>query len=145
MQRLGSFVPPVPDGFTKSTSSKEQRREIKNTIWRLVKRFWEEEEQLTFGRRFPTTGLPAYLTKADDSVIRFVSYPEYDDSVPIAALGVLPQHQGSGVGSKLVEKVEAEVRKRERENCLLRRRTTICQSWAFASIWGFNCSKSNPT
>lgn len=102
----------------KEVTSDEEKQEIGE----LVYRFWGEQEQLTFDRKFRVSELPAYAAKIGNNTIGFASFAEADDAIIIVALGVTPQHQISGVGRSLIEKVEAEAKK------LLKKRLLVSTS-----------------
>jgi ribosomal protein S18 acetylase RimI-like enzyme len=74
----------------------------------LVKRFWGEEEQLTFGRVFGVVELPSYVARTKGRIVGFVSFTDFNDALLIVALAVEPDCQGSGVGASLIKKVETE-------------------------------------
>jgi ribosomal protein S18 acetylase RimI-like enzyme len=92
------------------TSNKERKK-----IREFVQRFWGEQEQLTFDRKFIVAKLPAYTAKVRSTIIGFISFADMDDAVIIVALGVLPTYQGSGVGRSLVKKVEDKAKKLRRK------------------------------
>jgi ribosomal protein S18 acetylase RimI-like enzyme len=103
----------------KYTLNKVTANEEKEKIQKFVQKFWGEQEQLTFDRKFMVTELPTYAVKLKNAVIGFVSFKEVDDAVIIVALGVLPQYQGSGVGKSLIEKVEDEAKKLRKNRLLV--------------------------
>lgn len=119
-------------------------RKDEKTIRSLVKRYWGEEEQLTFGRTFSVAGLPTYLAKRGNRNAGFLSYSDHDDSVLIVALGVLPQHQGSGVGSELVGKVEAEARRRKKSKLLVSTSNDDLPALGFYQHLGFQLYEVKP-
>jgi ribosomal protein S18 acetylase RimI-like enzyme len=96
----------------------EEREKIRE----FVQRFWGEEEQLTFDRKFMVAELPAYVAKVENNIIGFVSFTEANEAIIVVALGVSPQYQSSGVGRSLIEKVEAEAKK------LLKKRLLVSTS-----------------
>ncbi len=96
----------------------EEREKIRE----FAQRFWGEEEQLTFDRKFMVAELPAYVAKVENNIIGFVSFTEANEAIIVVALGVSPQYQSSGVGRSLIEKVEAEAKK------LLKKRLLVSTS-----------------
>ena len=86
----------------------------RKTIQEFVKRFWGEEEQIAFGRKFIVAKLPAYAAKKGKSVIGFISFSETDDAIIIIALGILPKYQNSSIGKSLIEKVQNMAKKLKR-------------------------------
>jgi ribosomal protein S18 acetylase RimI-like enzyme len=83
----------------------------RSAVQKFVKRFWGEELQLTFDRKFTVSELPAYVARVRNSVVGFVSFSSIGDALIVVALGVLPSYQGVGIGSRLIKSVEAEARK----------------------------------
>ena len=111
--------------------------EERETVRELVRRFWGEEEQLTFGRKFMVAELPTYAAKVGNNIIGFVSFTEADDAIIIAALGVLPLYQGSGVGTGLVEKVEDEAKRMHKKRLLVSTSNDDLPALAFYQSLGF--------
>jgi ribosomal protein S18 acetylase RimI-like enzyme len=126
------------------TTSKARTEEEMNEIRELVRRFWGEERQLTFDREFEVTDLPAYVAKAEDRLIGFVSVAEVPDAVVIVALGVLPRYQGSGVGSGLVEKIEDEAARMHKERVLVSTSNDDLPALAFYQSMGFQIYEVRP-
>jgi GNAT superfamily N-acetyltransferase len=120
----------------KVTLDKEKKK-----IQEFVKRFWGEEEQLTFDRKFIVAELPAYLAKSRSNIIGFVSFAKLRDAIIIVALGVLPQYQNAGIGKSLIEKVEAETKKLGKKNCWFQHQMTIYQPWHFTRVSAFKFTK----
>jgi len=83
----------------------------RSAVRKFVRRFWGEEEQLTFERKFMVAELPAIVAKVQDAVIGFISFSPTSDALLVVALGVLPRYQCRGIGSRLIKKVEDEARK----------------------------------
>ena len=75
--------------FTVRRATSEGER---STIRKFVTRFWGEEEQMTFDRKFAVAELPAYVAKVENDTIGFISFGETSDAVIVVALGVLPQY-----------------------------------------------------
>ena len=113
-------------------------------IREFVKRFWGEEEQLTFDRKFIAAELPAYLAKSGSDVIGFVSFAELRDAIIIVALGILPQYQNAGVGKSLIEKVEAETRKLGKKKLLVSTSNDDLPALAFYQSLGFQIYEVKP-
>lgn len=125
--------------INKATSSKE-----KVTIRKLVKRFWGEEEQLAFDRKFIVSKLSAYTAKSTKDVLGFVSFTETADAMLIIALGVLPQYQNSGIGRGLVEKAEAEAKKLQKKRLLVSTSNDDLPALAFYQSLGFQIYEIKP-
>jgi ribosomal protein S18 acetylase RimI-like enzyme len=113
-------------------------------IQEFVKRFWGEEEQLTFDRKFIVAELPAYLAKAGSNIIGFVSFSELHDAIIIVALGILPQYQNAGVGKRLIEKVEAETKRLGKKKLLISTSNDNLPALAFYQPLGFQIYEVKP-
>ena len=124
------------DGAT----SEEKKKEIGG----FVRRFWGEEEQLTFDRKFKVTELPAYVARFKESLVGFISTAEVDDAIIIVALGVLPQYQSSGVGKGLVKKVEDEAIRRKKKRLLVSTSNDDLPALAFYQSVGFQIYEAKP-
>jgi len=118
--------------------------EEKETIKKMVERFWGEPQQLTFGRRFIVAELPAYLAKSGGDVIGFVSFAEVDDAIIIVALGILPQYQNAGVGKSLIEKVEAETKRLGKKKLIVSTSNDDLPALACYQSLGFQIYKVKP-
>ena len=126
------------------TVRKITSEEERSVIRKLVKNFWGEEEQLTFDREFTVGELPGYAAKVDDNIIGFVSIAETGDVVIIAALGVLPQYQCSGVGSRLIAKVEGEAKRLRKRRVLVSTSNDDLPALAFYQSLGFQIYEVKP-
>jgi ribosomal protein S18 acetylase RimI-like enzyme len=127
--------------YTVRKITSEEERSI---IRKLVKNFWGEEEQLTFDREFAVAELPGYVAKVDNSIIGFVSIAETGDAVTVVALGILPQYQCSGVGSRLVEKVEGEAKRLRKRRVLVSTSNDDLPALAFYQSRGFQIYEVKP-
>lgn len=123
----------------------------KEKIQEFVQRFWGEEEQLTFDRKFTVSELPAYIARLEkgkdtssSSVIGFVSFTEAEDSILIVALGVLPQYQNSGVGRRLIKKVEDEAKSIRKRRLLVSTSNDDLPVLAFYQSLGFQIYDVKP-
>ncbi len=110
----------------------------------LVKKFWGEEEQLTFGEKYVVAKLPAYAAKTNNRLIGFVSFADMIHTLIIVALGVLPQYQCSNVGSKLVKKVECEARKLGKREILVSTSNDDLPALAFYQSLDFRILEVKP-
>jgi N-acetylglutamate synthase-like GNAT family acetyltransferase len=120
--------------------SKEDTMQIRE----LVKRFWGEQEQLTFDREFKVAELPAYVAKADGGLVGFVSFTEVSDAMLVVALGVLPQYQFSGVGKSLIEKVENEAKRTHKSRLFVSTSNDDLPALAFYQSIGFQIFEVKP-
>jgi len=118
----------------------QERKKIRE----FVQRFWGEEEQLTFDRKFMVAELPAYAAKLENNTIGFVSFVEMDDAILIVALGVLPRYQDSGVGRSLIEKVEAEAKRLLKKRLLVSTSNDDLPALAFYQSLGFQIYEVKP-
>lgn len=123
----------------KATSDKERK-----TIREFVQRFWGEQEQMTFNRKFTVGKLSAYAAKSGNNIIGFVSYAELTDAILIVALGILPQYQNTGIGRSLVEKIEAEARGLRKKKLLVSTSNDDLPALAFYQSLGFQIYEVKP-
>jgi len=124
----------------KVTLDKERKK-----IREVVQRFWGEEEQLTFDRKFIVAELPTYVAKkSGNDVIGFVSFAEVDDAIIIVALGILPKYQNAGVGKSLIEKVEAETKRLRKKKLLVSTSNDDLPALAFYQSLGFQIYEVKP-
>lgn len=121
-------------------SSEEKKKEI----CEFVRRFWGEEEQLTFDRRFKVTELPGHVAKLEDKVVGFVSTAEVGEAIIIVALGVLPDYQDLGIGKRLVEQVEEEAVRRKKKKLLVSTSNDDLPALAFYQTLGFQIYEVKP-
>jgi ribosomal protein S18 acetylase RimI-like enzyme len=110
----------------------------------LAQRFWGEDEQLTFNRKFSVTNLPTYAARVDGSVAGFVSFAETDDYVIIVALGILPKYQNAGVSRSLIERVEAEAKRSRKKEILVSTSNDDLPALAFYQGLGFQIYEMKP-
>ena len=118
----------------------QERKKIRE----FVQRFWGEEEQLTFDRKFMVAELPAFAAKLENNIIGFISFTEADDAVIIVASGMLPQHQSSGVGTSLIEKVETEAKRMRKKRLLVSTSNDDLPALAFYQSLGFQIYEVKP-
>lgn len=123
----------------KATSEKEKAQ-----IQKFVKRFWGEEEQFTFDKRYTVADLPTYIAQANASIAGFVSIAETDDALIIVALGVLPEYQDAGAGRSLIAKVEAEAKKLKKKRLLVSTSNDDLPALAFYQALGFQIYDVKP-
>jgi len=88
--------------------------------------------------------LPAYAAKIGKEIAGFVSFTEMDDALIIAALGTLPQFQNAGVGRSLIEKIEAEARRRKKTRLLVSTSNDDLPALAFYQLLGFQIYEVKP-
>jgi ribosomal protein S18 acetylase RimI-like enzyme len=118
--------------------------EERTAIRKLVKRFWGEEEQLTFDKKFVVAELQAYVAKVRGSVIGFVSFTETKEAVVIVALGVSPRYQGFGIGRQLIEKVETEANRLRKRRVFVSTSNDDLPALAFYQSLGFQVYEVKP-
>jgi len=119
-------------------------KEEKGRIREFVKRFWGEQEQLAFDKRLVVAELSAYAAKVKGSIVGFVSFAEAEDAIIIAALGILPKHQNSGIGKSLVKKVETEGKKMRKKKLLVSTSNDDLPALAFYQSLGFQIYEVEP-
>jgi ribosomal protein S18 acetylase RimI-like enzyme len=116
----------------------------RETIRKLVRQFWGEEEQLTFGRLFRVADLPTLIAKNENGVLGFISTADADDSTIIVTLGILPQYQDSGIGTALMNTVEMEAKRKERKRMLVSTSNDDLPALAFYQKRGFQIYEVKP-
>ncbi len=134
----------VTDGKVGAKIDKLRTDAERNAIRELVQQFWGEQEQVTFDRKLTIAELPAFVAKIRDKVIGFAAFTETDDSIIIAALGILPRYQGSGLGRKLVAKVEETAKKMGKRNLLVSTSNDDLPALAFYQTIGFQIVEVKP-
>jgi len=118
--------------------------EEKEKIRQFVQRFWGEQEQLSFDRKFMVAELPAYAAKLENNIIGFISFTEANDAIIIVALAVLPLYQSSGVGTSLIEKVELEAKRLQKKKLLVSTSNDDLPALAFYQSLGFQIYEVKP-
>jgi ribosomal protein S18 acetylase RimI-like enzyme len=78
----------------------------------LALTFWGETEVECFDRVYHVLELPAFVVRANDEVVGFLSYAAEGDALNIVMLNILPEHQGAGLGTELVKAVVEEAQRR---------------------------------
>jgi ribosomal protein S18 acetylase RimI-like enzyme len=116
----------------------------KEKIREFVRRLWGEQEQLAFDRRFMVSELPACVARKGKEIVGFISFAETEDAVIIVALGVLPECQNAGVGRGLIEEVEAEAKRREKQKLLVSTSNDDLPALAFYQSLGFQIYEVKP-
>ena len=116
----------------------------RSAVRKFVRRFWGEEEQLTFDKRFAVVGLPAYVAKVQEGVIGFISFSPISDAIIVVALGVLPRYQCCGIGSRLIKKVEVEARRLGKGKVLVSTSNDDLPALSFYQSRGFQIYQVNP-
>jgi ribosomal protein S18 acetylase RimI-like enzyme len=142
--KLRTVCPSCSKNHTLGFSISKITPNDKAKIREFAKRFWGEEEQLTFDRKFIVTKLPAYTAKIGKEIAGFVSFTEMDYALIIVALGVLPQFQNAGVGRSLIKKAEAEARKRKKKSLLVSTSNDDLPALAFYQRLGFQIYEVKP-
>lgn len=118
----------------------EERTEIRE----LVQRFWGEDEQWTYDKKFAVTGLPAYIAKSTEKTIGFISFTETRNAILIVALGVLPEYQDLGIGSDLIRRVEKAAKETNKIQLLVSTSNDDLPALAFYQSLGFQILKVKP-
>jgi len=126
------------------TIVKAKTKKEKEKIREFVERFWGEQEQLTFDKRFIVAELPTYIAKEKDSIVGFISFAETEDATIIVALGILPQCQNAGVGKALIKKVEAETKRLSKKQLLVSTSNDDLPALAFYQSLGFQIYEVKP-
>jgi len=126
--------------YTISEISEEEREPIR----KLVRKFWGEDEQLTFDRKFTVAELPGYVAKLKSKTIGFISTADADNARIIVALGVLPDYQGCGVGKDLVMKVQDEAVRDNKKMLLVSTSNDDLPALGFYQSLGFQIYEVKP-
>jgi ribosomal protein S18 acetylase RimI-like enzyme len=109
-----------------------------------VARFWGEEEQLTFDKKFNVAELPGYVAKARKKTLGFISTADADEATIIVALGVLPDYQGCGVGKNLIKRLEREASRKGRKVLLVSTSNDDLPALGFYQSLGFQIYEVKP-
>ena len=128
----------------KYTIAKANTNKEKEKIREFVKRFWAEQEQLTFNKKFIVADLPTYIAKVKDNVIGFISYAEAGNTIIIVALGVLPKYQNASIGKSLIKKVEQEAKKQQKKKLLVSTSNDDLPALAFYQNLSFQICEVKP-
>jgi ribosomal protein S18 acetylase RimI-like enzyme len=131
----------IPLKYTVERISSDAER---TTIRKLTRRFWGEENQLTFDRKISVARLPGYVAKLKGKVIGFVSAAYTDDAAIIVALGVLPRYQGSGIGKRLIKKTEYDAVRRKKKKLLVSTSNDDLPALVFYQALGFQLYEVKP-
>jgi ribosomal protein S18 acetylase RimI-like enzyme len=101
--------------YTIEKTTQEERESIR----KFVRKFWGEEEQLTFGRKFIVSELPGYVAKVLEKTVGFISCADADDAMIIVALAVSPKYQGCGIGKHLINRVQNDAMESKKKELLV--------------------------
>jgi ribosomal protein S18 acetylase RimI-like enzyme len=134
----------VMNNSQKYSISRTSVAKDKEHIREFVQKFWGEQEQLTFDRRFLVTELPTYTARNGKEIVGFVSFAEIENAVIIVALGILPEFQNAGVGRDLIKETEAEARRRRKQMLLVATSNDDLPALAFYQSLGFQIYEVKP-
>lgn len=121
------------------TSQKETE-----SIRKFVRKFWGEEEQLTFDRKFNVAELPGYVAKTKGKTLGFISTADAGNAKMIVALSVLPEYQGCGVGKKLIARLQDEAVKENKKMLLVSTSNDDLPALGFYQSLGFQIYEVKP-
>ncbi len=142
--RIGTVCPECIRKTRLKYAIKSPGPDDRKTIRKFAKRFWGEEEQLTFGRFLSVAELPGYVAKKENKVLGFISTTDIDDSTIIVALAILPQYQDSGIGTALINVVERETKRKKRKRLLVSTSNDDLPALAFYQSQGFQIYEVKP-
>ena len=125
------------------TIEKTSERE-KASIREFVKRFWGEEEQLTFDRKFLVSELSGYVVKVEERTVGFISFAAVEDAMIIVALVVLPKYQGCGIGKHLISKAQKEAIISKKKELLVSTSNDDLPALGFYQSQGFQIYEVKP-
>jgi ribosomal protein S18 acetylase RimI-like enzyme len=126
-----------------STIEKTSKRE-KASIREFVRKFWGEEEQLTFDKKFVVSELPGYVVKVEEKTVGFISFADTDDAIIIVALAVSPKYQGCGIGKNLIKKVQNDAMKIKKKELLVSTSNDDLPALGFYQSQGFQIYEVKP-
>jgi ribosomal protein S18 acetylase RimI-like enzyme len=118
--------------------------EEKSYVRSLVRRFWGEEQQLTFDRKFDVAELPVFIAKVKSKIAGFISFSSTGDTLVIVALGIIPMYQNRGIGSGLIQKVETEARRLKTKRILVSTSNDDLPALGFYQSHGFQVYDVKP-
>jgi ribosomal protein S18 acetylase RimI-like enzyme len=125
------------------TIGKTSEKEIES-IRKLVRKFWGEDEQLTFDRQFTVAELPGYVAKLKSKTLGFISTADAGNAKIIVALGVLPDYQGCGIGKSLILKLQDEAVRENRKMLLVSTSNDDLPALGFYQSLGFQIYEVKP-
>lgn len=109
-----------------------------------MKQFWGEDEQLAFNKTYTIKKLPAYIARTKQNIIGFISCTQTKNATLIVALGILPQHQNTGIGKRLLAKVETEAKQHQKKRLLVSTSNDDLPALAFYQHLGFQIYHVKP-
>lgn len=131
---------PICYTITKATTTKQKQQ-----IQKLTRQFWGEPEQLAFNKTYTITKLPAYIaTTKQNRIIGFITYTQTKNATLIVALGILPQHQNTGVAKRLLAKVKIEAKQQHKKRLLISTSNDDLPALAFYQRLGFQIIQVKP-
>jgi ribosomal protein S18 acetylase RimI-like enzyme len=142
--RLRTICPDCTEKTRLKFSVEKTTKAAESEIRRLVRKFWGEEEQLTFDRRFIVSELRGYVAHVKEELAGFISLADVSDAVIIVALGVLSQYQGSGIGKRLVQEAENEAGERKKRWLLVSTSNDDLPAIGFYQSIGFQIFRVKP-
>ncbi|MEA2090014.1 MAG: GNAT family N-acetyltransferase [Thermoproteota archaeon] len=125
-------------------SVRENTKEDRNEIRRMVKLFWGEPEQLVFDKKYVVDELPAFIAESTGRIVGFLSYAELGADFLTVALGVTPNYQGAGIGRRLVQAAENKAETLSKKRMLVSTSNDDLPALAFYQSLGFQIFEVNP-
>ena len=117
---------------------REASSEDKEIIRQLVRYFWGEDIQVSFGMKFLVAELPAFVAVVDRHIAGFISYYDFNsEAILIVCAGVLPKYQGAGIGKALIKAVEDKARSLSKRKVLVSTTNDNLTALAFYQLLGF--------
>ena len=126
--------------YTISKTSEKEREPIR----KLVRKFWGEDEQLTFDGKFTVTELPGYVAKLKSKTLGFISTADAGTVKIIVALGVLSDYQGCGIGKSLILKLQDEAVRENKKMLLVSTSNDDLPALGFYQSLGFQIYEVKP-
>lgn len=125
-------------------SVRQNTKEDRNEIRRIVRLFWGEPEQLVFDKKYVVDKLPAFVAESAGRIVSFLSYAELGADFIIVALGVMPNYQGAGIGRHLVQVAEDKTKTLSKKRMVVSTSNDDLPASAFYQSLGFQIFEVKP-
>jgi GNAT superfamily N-acetyltransferase len=137
---VGRRAPAPPLEIRPATAGDETR------IKELSLYFWDETEVDCFDRQYDVLVCPAFVACEGDYVVGIASYAveEAWDAIVLVILNMLPDHQGRGAASALLDAVRDETARRGLARILVVTSNDDLQALAVYQRYGFRITEVLP-
>jgi ribosomal protein S18 acetylase RimI-like enzyme len=106
--------------------------------------FWGEPDQLLFDKKYVVDELPAFVVESTGRIVGILSYAELGADLVIVALGAMPNYQGAGIGSCLVQMAENKAKTMSKKRMLVSTSNDDIPALAFYQSLGFQIFEVKP-